>query len=211
VAVVANDMAGAERALRRAIALDPAGLEAYSLLGRLLVSQRRTKYAKEEFIALAAKQSRPSSSLTMVGLLCQAEGDTACAMEWYEKAFRADPRAAAAANNLAWIYTSQGKNLDAALQMAEAARGSLPNQPEVNDTLGWVYYNKGLQVLAIRALKQAVELDPANPVHTYHLGMAYAKNGDDRSARTALEKALKLKSDFKGADEARQTLQTLLY
>jgi hypothetical protein len=39
--------------------------------------------------------------------------------------------------------------------------------------------------------------------------MTYAKSGDRERARKALETALRLKSDFEGANEARSLLATL--
>ena len=39
--------------------------------------------------------------------------------------------------------------------------------------------------------------------------MAYAQSGDKVKAKASLEQALKLQSDFAGADEARKTLTAL--
>ena len=78
-----------------------------------------------------------------------------------------DPRSAIAANNLAWIYLDSGENLDIALQLAQTAKAALPNLPQVNDTLGWIFYKKGLFSLAEGPLKLAVERDnnPADPTY----------------------------------------------
>lgn len=51
--------------------------------------------------------------------------------------------------------------------------------------------------------------DPSNPVFHFHLGLAYAQNGNKAAARQALERAPKLKGDFEGADEARKLLGSL--
>src|SRR5215831_8356154 len=148
----------------------------------------------------------------MMGLLSEAERNTPKAIEWYSKAVQTDWRAAAVAeNNLAWIYAKQGSNLDVAVQLAESATAALPTQPEFYDTLGWVYYKKQVSTLAIRALRRAVDLDGNNPVHQYHLGMAYAAEGQDKDARKTLQRALQLGKDFEGADEARRVVSTLLY
>jgi len=47
------------------------------------------------------------------------------------------------------------------------------------------------------------------PGYHFHMGMLYAKSGDNAKAREALEKALALNPDFDGAAEARKTLATL--
>jgi tetratricopeptide (TPR) repeat protein len=127
----------------------------------------------------------------------------------YEEILRIDPRAAVASNNLAWIYATRGGNLDVALRLAQTAKSQLPDRHEVNDTLGWVYYKKGLSEMALPALRQAVDQDPRNAVYHYHLGMVYAALGQTARARSALERALAINGEFDGAADARRTLETL--
>jgi tetratricopeptide (TPR) repeat protein len=115
-----------------------------------------------------------------------------------------DPRAGVAANNLAWIYAEAGR-LDEALKLATVAQEQL-KRPEAEDTLGWVYYRKGLMQHAIASFERAVSKAPANPVYQYHLGLAQLKDGHDVQGRAALKRALAMKSDFNGADEARKAL-----
>ena len=85
----------------------------------------------------------------------------------------------------------------------------MPNQPEVNDTLAWVYFRKELPTLALAPLKISIERDPDNAVFQYHLGLVYMKTGDIDLARTALETALKLDANFPGSKEAREALKLL--
>ena len=80
---------------------------------------------------------------------------------------------------------------------------------EVGDTLGFVYYKRGLAPQAISALKASTEKDPANAVYQYHLGLAYASAGDSTHAKQSLTRALALNADFDGAREARELLGTL--
>jgi Flp pilus assembly protein TadD len=120
-----------------------------------------------------------------------------------------DPSAAVAANNLAWIYSESGRNLDIALQLAQTAHSKLPEAPEVADTLGFLYYKKNLLPQAIQSLRAAVEKDPTQPGYHYHLGLALAKSGDAAGAKGHLTTALSLKRDFAGSADARNVLQTL--
>jgi Flp pilus assembly protein TadD len=101
-----------------------------------------------------------------------------------------------------------GGDLDAALQLAQTAKRKLPDSPEVNDTLGLIYYRKNLPAMAIPPLKLSVEKDAANPEYQYHLGMAYAKNGDEALARQALQRALASKG-FERAADAKALLDSL--
>jgi tetratricopeptide (TPR) repeat protein len=107
------------------------------------------------------------------------------------------------------MYAESGGNLEIALQLAQTAKASLPESPEVNDTLGWIYYKKNLAGLAFGPLQKAVDQSPKNPAYHYHLGMLYAKTGDTAKAKTSLQNALGLDPNFDGAGEARKTLATL--
>jgi Flp pilus assembly protein TadD len=95
------------------------------------------------------------------------------------------------------------------LQLAQAAKAELPDNPNVNDTLGFVYIKKQLPSLAVPPLRLAVDKAPGDPGFHYHLGLALAQAGDKSAARQALEQALRLKADFPGAADARRLLATL--
>ena len=110
-----------------------------------------------------------------------------------------------------YLYAVNGTNLDEGLRLARTAWAQLPESPEVNDTLGWVYYRSNQAGLAVAPLQKAVERAPQDPIYHYHLGLAYAKLGSDANARTSLQAALKLNASFPGADEARRVLRTLVY
>jgi Flp pilus assembly protein TadD len=103
----------------------------------------------------------------------------------------------------------EGTNLDVALNRAQTAKAALPDDPDVNDTLGWVYVKRGLPALAVAPLEQAIQKKPTEPTYHYHLGLAYLKAGDKDRARPALERALRLSSSFQGAADAKRTLDGL--
>lgn len=211
VYVASRDTAGTEQVLKRLIEVDPSNLDGYNYLGQFYLSQHRLDAARAEFRTLAARQPGSVTAQTMLGLLAHAEGDVTQAQKAYEAAVQADPRAGAAANNLAWIYANGGGNLDSALQLAQSARNQLPDSLEVADTLGFVYYKKEMGGFAIPLLLQCVEKEPRNPLYQYHLGLVYAQNGEDRKARTHLERALDLKIPFEGSADARRVLSRLVY
>jgi len=196
----------AERSLLQAIQLDPSSLGAYSHLGQIYIGQKRLDEAAAQFEQMASKQPRPVAPVTMVGIIREMQGRADDAQKAYERVVAVDPRAPVASNNLAWLMAERGGNLDIALQHAQAAKQGLPDQPEVNDTLGWIYLKKGLAALAIPPLHEAVDKAPANPTYHYHLGLAQLKNGDTVHARTSLSQALKLNPSFAGAEDARKAL-----
>ena len=202
----AGDDARAEASLKKAVENDPANLEACTLLGQLYLSQRRLDQALKEFDQLSKLQPRPAGAHTMVGIVLEAQGKPEEARKRYEAALAADPAAAVAANNLAWLTAESGGNLDVALQLAQTAKQRLPHQPQVDDTLGWIYYKRGLPKLALPPLELAVRRLPQNPVYRFHLGLAYLKCGEVEKGRASLSQALKLNPNFRGAAEARKIL-----
>jgi tetratricopeptide (TPR) repeat protein len=89
------------------------------------------------------------------------------------------------------------------------AKSQAPDHPAFNDTLGWIFYKKNLAEQSISLFQQALEKDTTNALTHFHLGMAYAKLGEDSKAITALKKALALDPKMSEAEEARRTLRDL--
>jgi tetratricopeptide (TPR) repeat protein len=146
---------------------------------------------------------------TMLGTILELQGRKDEAKQRYNKALQIDPRAAVAANNLAWINATSNGNLDVALELAQTAKSRLPTRHEVDDTIGWIYYKKGLSSMAIEALKTSTQRAPDNALYNYHLALAYNQSGNKADARKHLEKALSSKQTFEGADEAKKLLESL--
>ena len=210
-AVTVGDTKNAEIYLRRTMAAAPANMEPYTLLGQLFVRQGRLRDAIREFEEVTRRDETSVAGHTMLGLLYHSQRDAAAAVRHYQRAVELDPGAAAAANNLAWLYAENDENIDVALQLAQSARAKLPSSPEISDTLGWVYYKKAMLPLAIKAFEQSIERDGRNPIYHYHLGLAYARSGEDAKARVALERALSIAPAFARAADAKRVLATLVY
>jgi tetratricopeptide (TPR) repeat protein len=205
----AGDEARAESTLRQAIKADPSFLVAYNVLGQLYIKQSRLDAARQEYEALAMKRPNDVAARTMVGMILQVQNRPAEARTHYEKILELDQRAAVAANNLAYMHAEAGTNLDVALNLAQTAKAALPDDPDVNDTLGWIYYKRGLTSLALEPLQQSVDKDPSNAMYLYHLGLAYLKAGDRVKARSMLERALTLQLASAEAAEARKALASI--
>jgi tetratricopeptide (TPR) repeat protein len=209
-----GDTTRTEQVLRRAIETAPSNLEAFAMLGHLFVALGKLDQAKAEFDAIATRRpgtASATSAQTMVGLILHMQNRLTDAQKQYEQILAASPRSVIAANNLAWLYADQGVKLDVALGLAQTAVQQAPDQPELTDTLGWVYYKKNLQPLAIAAFQRSVERDAKNPVYHYHLGLAYAKSGEQAKAKQSLEKAIALEPNFAGSSDARRLLATIAH
>jgi Flp pilus assembly protein TadD len=128
----------------------------------------------------------------MLGVIAQMDNDEAKALDYFQRVVDLNPRAAIAANNLAWIFAERGEKLDYALQLAQTAVQVLPKAAEAHDTLGWVYYKRGAAEAARAAFRQAVALAGDKPEYHYHLGLAAMLAESPIEARQSLERALTL-------------------
>jgi len=204
-----GDAFAMEKALKKTVEVDPQSLQAYAMLGRMYYQQGRLDLARRELETYVNRAPNSVPANTMLGTILELQGNKDGAKARYGKALQIDPRAAVAANNLAWIDANANGNLDVALQLAQTAKSQLPSRHEVDDTLGWIYYKKGLSSMAVDALTNSTLKAPDNPSYNYHLALAYNQSGNKAEARKYLERALNSKAKFEQADEARKLLDTL--
>jgi len=212
---------GAEAEFRRALDIDPNYLAAYSALGALFVNTNQQDRAIAEYTKIVEKRPDNAAAYTLIGMLEMNRQNIDAAIDNYRKALAKDENAVFAANNLAWLYAEYNKgNMDEAVRLAQSAVQANPGVPSFSDTLGWVYYKKGLYGAAAEQLKKAVSVDEEaarrnngtpTPSYRFHLGVALAAKGDKLGARREIETALRLseKANFPEADEARKRLATL--
>jgi tetratricopeptide (TPR) repeat protein len=211
----------AEVSLRKTLELDPNYIAAYSALGALFINTNQQERAIAEYQKILERRPDNATAYTLIGMLNDSRQNYDSAAEAYRQALGKDQNAVIAANNLAWLYAVNGKgNLDEAVRLAQGVVQKNPNIPGFVDTLGWVYYKKGLYGAAVEQLQKAVSLDEqaaknGNSVpaanYQYHLGMALKARGDKDAARRALEQAVKLsdRAPFAEANDARNVLATL--
>jgi Tfp pilus assembly protein PilF len=129
-------------------------------------------------------------------------GKTPAAIELYRKTVELDPHNATALNNLAYLLV-EANQLDEALKFSQKAKELAPDNPSIEDTLGWTYYQKGMYSLAMTHLQTAVAKE-VSARRQYHLAMACLKAGDQNQGRKALEAALKIDPKLPEAQAARQ-------
>jgi tetratricopeptide (TPR) repeat protein len=216
-----HNSAQAEAELRKTLELDPNYLAAYSSLGALFINTNQQDRAIAEYQKILERRPDNATAYTLIGMLDDSRQNYDAAADSYRKALGKDQNAVIAANNLAWLYAVNGKgNLDEAVRLAQGVVQKNPNIPGFVDTLGWVYYKKGLYGAAVEQLQKAVALDEraaksgnqsAAPNYHYHLGMALKARGDKEAARRELEQAVRLseKAPFAEAGEARNVLASL--
>jgi Tfp pilus assembly protein PilF len=176
-------------------------------LGRTYAALGNDEKARRQFEnALDLKPDAIAVRLALADVYLH-DHKTDASIEQYEKVIKAQPKNAAALNNVAWLYYQKG---DArAVKMARKAAALAPDSAEVNDTLGWILVNKGELAEGREQLKHAAKLAPDNPSIGYHLAFALSKSGETAKAQKELAVVLKAKTPFDEQDEAEALAQKL--
>ena len=201
-----KDAAGAEAEFKRAVELDKNNTEALVSLGRAQSEQGKTDQALQTYLDAAKNNPKEIAFSLLAGGIYESKQDWDQAKQLYQRVLELQPDNPLASNNLAYVMLQQGGNVDVALAMAQTARRQLPDNASSADTLGWAYYHKGVYNSAIGLFKEAVKKDPENATYNYHLGLAYARNGQAAQARQQLDRVLRIKPDSSEANELRQAL-----
>jgi tetratricopeptide (TPR) repeat protein len=95
------------------------------------------------------------------------------------------------------------------LALVKLAGDTQPRNAAVLDTLGWIYFRLAQYEHAIEEFRKSLSEAPDQAIVHYHLGLAYDRTNQKKSAIDALAKALALDPNFPEADQARQRLATL--
>jgi tetratricopeptide (TPR) repeat protein len=159
----------------------------------------------EQFSQLLAVNPKQAGAHMMIAVIHDSQKKPELSEKHYRACLEIDPKFAPAANNLAYLLAEGDRDLNEALKWAQTAKGILPEEPSVMDTLGWVYYKKGLYDSAIAEFRSSLA-KAENPTVIFHLGLAYHKKGELDKARAELKRALELNSGFDGAEQARALL-----
>ena len=213
-----------ERAGNRAEAVDvctrlvkqhPQSARAHELLGDLTLLTGKAQaadrfYAEGTRLEAASADAAAMALRVKRALLAAARGDHREAIRVWRTVLHDEPRHLQACNNLAWLLaTSQKPDMPEAVRLAELARTVAPAKPAVLDTAGCVYYKAGNYGKAIKLLRTATRAAPYRAAYHFHLGMAYVRQGETRTARQALRKAIELDREGEFVDAARQALANL--
>lgn len=193
VALRVGELDLAERTYRQLLEIEPKNLELHLRLGETL--RRAGKMQPSIEILRKGLDLQPNNPVTnlQLAMTLDAAGMQRESLPLYETIVKVQPDNAIALNNLAYMLAEDGRDLDQALTYAQRARQQRPNDPDIADTLGWIYIRKNLSDNAIRIFRELTAKHGQNPIYHYHLGMALFQKGDRGGARQSLQQALTLK------------------
>ncbi|HEX8462491.1 MAG TPA: tetratricopeptide repeat protein [Segetibacter sp.] len=89
---------------------------------------------------------------------------------------------------LAYAYLKV-KNVDKALEHALLEYNRRPDNIDVNETVAWVYYNRGEFAKALPYIKTALKTNSKNPVLLSRAGLIFYKSGEKEMAKSMLQAA----------------------
>jgi tetratricopeptide (TPR) repeat protein len=179
----------------------------------LLSRAGRMQRVQEVLEAADAEQKLTPGSQVLLAQLKIRSGDDEAAIKLLEAALADAPGLVSASNDLAYLLAQQGKELERATELAQEARAQAPESAQIADTLGWVYFRRGITDAALAQFEEAVDLaeeqSPAWATASYHRALALRELGRRDEAVASVERALASGVDFPEAEDARRAMKEL--
>jgi tetratricopeptide (TPR) repeat protein len=182
-----GDRAQAIRRLNNIVTTNPNDLDAISVLGDLLRTDKQYREAAAAYtkaLAVTGGNSPGDWRFYYVrGIAYERSDQFDLAEQDFLKALDLNPNQAQVLNYLGYSWVDKGLHLNRALEMIEKAVEASPNDGYIIDSLGWAFYRLGRYDEAVEKLEQAVILRPNDPEINDHLGDAYWQVGRKLEAR----------------------------
>lgn len=196
----------AEALHQHAVAAVPGRIEAWIAFARFYLRVNNNTRASAVIQQALRQAPEHVGALGEAAQIALRVGDYAQAEQLSVRLLAVRPSFVPALNNLAVLYDEHLNQPDKALEAAQKAHELAPNDPHIQDTLGWILHRRGQPQRAVELLRQsATQLDKNAVIH-FHYGMARIGSGERDAGKAELQKALKLDPTFQGAAEARAAL-----
>ncbi|MBW3096974.1 tetratricopeptide repeat protein [Pseudohoeflea sp. DP4N28-3] len=168
--------------LKALIEADPSDLRSYLAYGSVLSSDEDYEAMAETYEkAIAIVGAVPSRNdwnlFFQLGIAYERLKQWPRAEAALQRALQLYPNQPQVMNYLGYSWIDMNINLEAGMEMIQAAVDLRPNDGYIVDSLGWAYYRLGAYEEAVQELERAVELRPADPTINDHLGDAYWRVG----------------------------------
>jgi len=146
-------------------------------------------------------------SMVELGSLQLSSGHKTEALATFRKALALSPDQPAILNNVAYLIADTGGDSKEALDLARKGlqASKTPNDPHLNDTIGFIYWKQHLNDSALQAFRSVVQKNPDIATYRLHLANALLTQGDKAEAKTQLKAAL-LRNPAKDEESEIKTL-----
>ena len=180
-----------ENALSAVAENKPDNAEISGSLGRLYLYRGKLEQAEQVFRKTIKLSPSSWEAHYYLGDIHYRLGDKKGAEAEMVKAIALNADCHQALNYLAYMYIEEGRNLKEAEAMVKRAVSLQPNNGAYVDSLGWLYFRKGMMKEAGRELNKAASL-LSDPVIFDHLGDFYVKTGNIEKAAQQWRESLRL-------------------
>ena len=195
--------------LEDALVKDPENMDFMLFLGSFYEESGQLEKAVEMLQRGIAVDAENVKFQFRLGVIHDKLGDKKASIARMREVIRLDPDHANALNYLGYTYAEAGENLDEAEALIKRALQHKPNDGYITDSLGWVYYKKGLYEKAVEVLERAATLVDDDPLVFEHLGDAYLKTGNTEKALEYYRRSLEMKSEGDEADALERKIEAL--
>ena len=161
----------------QAKAADPTSTNTTLALASLDMSEGKFGAAREGLANLQTTDPNNPQVWMRRGGLEANQKNYPAAIDCFRRVLELEPKNPIVLNNLAYLLAMHADQASEALKYAQEAKELAPDSPTIDDTLGWVLYNKGIYQSALGYLENAAK-KKNDPAIRYHLAMAYARVGD---------------------------------
>jgi Tfp pilus assembly protein PilF len=160
--------------------------------------------ARQALEEATVRDDRLPSPHFMLAQLYETAGEYDKAIERYRKLQQIAPDNPLVLNNLAYALAVRKNNPQEALPLAEKAHGLVKGNPNIADTLGWIYHLAGQDEKAVKVLEEAVRSAPGNADIHLHFAIVSAATGNKLAAEIALKRALEIDPKLEQNEEVKQ-------
>lgn len=191
-----KDFAGARKYFDQALRTDPAYFPAAMNLAQLDLRDKNPGGAKKRLEAILEKDNKNAEAmLALANLAGQTPGNEQQAVDWLERAKRADPKAVQPRLLLATHFLQQG-DAKKAMATAHDALAVSPDSDVLLDILGRAQLAAGETSQALTTYSRLVSVAPKSPFAFLRLASVQEMNNNQAGATHSLRQALELKPDY---------------
>ena len=197
--MIDDNYADAIKASEKALEYNPDNLELYRYVAGCYhqmksYSKAISTYMKILELTDSTDVEQRSDIFTGMGDTYSELGDSAKAVECYERALELNPLNSNALNNYAYYLAQRAQDLDRAERMAALAVKDEPENANYIDTYAWVFFAKKDYNMALLYIKSAVEKDEDEHLYEHYGDILWFCN-EKEEAVEQWTKALELDPD----------------
>ncbi|MDA0749064.1 MAG: tetratricopeptide repeat protein, partial [bacterium] len=138
-------------------------------MGHLYQGLKQYEQAEHAYQKVLSAEPGRAGVQAMLGNVLYEQEKYEEAVEAYRQAILLNPKDHSSINNLAWVYSIWGENLDDGIRLSRRALRLSPDSPTYLDTLAELYYKKAEYERAAEIIRYAISLQPEDPVLKDHL------------------------------------------